>query len=154
MYIARTITVDLGHELRDFIESLIESGDYRTQSEVIRESLRLLREKQAESRLQTLRNLLAEGLSSGEPVVWEKDSIPKIKTYAPDATYLMWLDCRELGMGNEALHDFMIRKAKLGLNDGCSFGRSLNGFMRLNAACPRATLEQAMRQLEAAVNSL
>lgn len=43
----------------------------------------------------------------------------------PDATYLMWLDCRELGMGNEALHDFMIRKAKLGLNDGCSFGRSL-----------------------------
>ena len=35
----------------------------------------------------------------------------------------MWLDCRELGMGNEALHDFMIRKAKLGLNDGCSFGQ-------------------------------
>lgn len=77
MYIARTITVDLGHELRDFIEYLIESGDYRTQSEVIRESLRLLREKQAESRLQTLRNLLAEGLSSGEPVVWEKDTFLK-----------------------------------------------------------------------------
>ncbi len=48
---ARTMTVDLGDELREFIESLIESGDYRTQSEVIRESLRLLREKQAESRL-------------------------------------------------------------------------------------------------------
>lgn len=46
---ARTMTVDLGDELREFIESLIESGDYRTQSEVIRESLRLLREKQAES---------------------------------------------------------------------------------------------------------
>lgn len=44
---ARTMTVDLGDELREFIESLIESGDYRTQSEVIRESLRLLREKQA-----------------------------------------------------------------------------------------------------------
>lgn len=41
---ARTMTVDLGDELREFIESLIESGDYRTQSEVIRESLRLLRE--------------------------------------------------------------------------------------------------------------
>lgn len=40
---ARTMTVDLGDELREFIESLIESGDYRTQSEVIRESLRLLR---------------------------------------------------------------------------------------------------------------
>lgn len=80
--------------------------------------------------------------------------IPKIKTYAPDATYLMWLDCRALNLSNEELHDFMIQKARLGLNDGCSFGRSLNGYMRLNAACPRSVLEQAMRQLEAAVNSL
>lgn len=80
--------------------------------------------------------------------------IPKIKTYAPDATYLMWLDCRALNLSNEELHDFMIQKAKLGLNDGCSFGRSLNGYMRLNAACPRSVLEQAMHQLEAAVNSL
>ena len=63
---ARTMTVALGDELWEYIESLIESGDYRTQSEVIRESLRLLREKQAESRLQALRDLLAEGLSSGE----------------------------------------------------------------------------------------
>ena len=83
-----------------------------------------------------------------------KEHIPQIRTYAPDATYLMWLDCRELGMTNEELHDFMIRKAKLGLNDGVSFGRSLTGYMRLNAACPRATLEKAMAQLEAAVNSL
>ena len=74
---ARTMTVDLGDELREFIESLIESGDYRTQSEVIRESLRLLREKQAESRLQALRDLLAEGLSSGEPGSWEKDAFLK-----------------------------------------------------------------------------
>jgi antitoxin ParD1/3/4 len=70
---ARTMTVDLGDELRDFIESLIESGDYRTQSEVVRDSLRLLREKQAESRLQTLRDLLAEGISSGELKAWDKD---------------------------------------------------------------------------------
>ncbi|WII85133.1 type II toxin-antitoxin system ParD family antitoxin (plasmid) [Klebsiella pasteurii] len=74
---ARTMTVNLGDELRNFIESLIESGDYRTQSEVIRDSLRLLREKQAESRLQALRDLLAEGLSSGEPVTWEKDAFLK-----------------------------------------------------------------------------
>ena len=80
--------------------------------------------------------------------------IPKIKTYAPDATYLMWLDCRALGLSNEELHDFMIQKAGLGLNDGCAFGRSLNGFMRLNAACPRSVLAQALRQLEDAVSSL
>lgn len=77
---ARTMTVDLGDELREFIESLIESGDYRTQSEVIRESLRLLREKQAESRLQALHDMLAEGLSSGEAQPWEKDAfLRKVK---------------------------------------------------------------------------
>ena len=80
--------------------------------------------------------------------------IPKIKTYAPDATYLMWLDCRALGLDNQALHDFMIEKAKLGLNDGCSFGRQLQGFMRLNAACPQSVLAQAMDQLRAAVDAL
>ena len=80
--------------------------------------------------------------------------IPQIKTYAPDATYLMWLDCRELGLSNEELRSFMIEKAGLGLNEGCSFGRSLSGYMRLNAACPRCILEKAMKQLENAVNAL
>lgn len=78
--------------------------------------------------------------------------IPRIKTFAPDATYLMWLDCRALGLSDDALRDFMIQKAGLGLSQGRAFG--LGGFMRLNAACPRAILEQAMGQLEAAVNSL
>ena len=57
-----------------------------------------------------------------------------------------------LGMGNEELRDFMIRKAGLGLNEGWSFGRSLSGFMRLNAACPRPVLEKAMEQLKHAVD--
>ena len=81
-------------------------------------------------------------------------NIPQIKPNCPDATYLMWLDCRELGMSNEELRDFFIHKAKLGLNEGYTFGRSLTGFMRLNAACPRATLEKAMAQLKEAVDSL
>ena len=80
--------------------------------------------------------------------------IPKIKTYAPDATYLMWLDCRGLGLSDRELHDFMIQKAGLGLNDGSAYSRGLSGYMRLNAACPRSVLERALRQLEEAVNSL
>lgn len=71
---ARTMTVDLGDELREFIDSLVQSGDYRTQSEVLRDALRLLREKQAESHLHTLRALLAEGINSGTPQGWDKDS--------------------------------------------------------------------------------
>lgn len=75
--ISTGMTVDLGDVLREFIESLIESGDYRTQSEAIHEPLRLLCEKQAESHLQPLRDLLAEALSSGEPVACEKDAFLK-----------------------------------------------------------------------------
>lgn len=71
---ARTMTVDVGDELREFIDSLVKAGDYRTQSEVMRDALRLLREKQAESRLQELRDLLAEGISSGEAKPWSKDA--------------------------------------------------------------------------------
>ena len=80
--------------------------------------------------------------------------IPQIRPTVPDATYLVWLDCRALGLNNRELHDFMIQKARLGLNDGDSFGRSLSGFMRLNAACPRSVLEQAMERLKAAVDGL
>lgn len=81
-------------------------------------------------------------------------NIPKIKPNIPDATYLVWLDCRELEMNNQQLREFMIYKAKIGLNEGCSFGRSLTGFMRLNAACPRGTLEAALKQLKEAVDLL
>ncbi|MCW6088940.1 MalY/PatB family protein [Clostridium sporogenes] len=82
------------------------------------------------------------------------ENITKIRPNVPDATYLVWLDCRELGMSNEELRDFMIHKAGLGLNEGCSFGRSLSGYMRLNAACPRSVLEQALKQLKEAINKL
>ncbi|MCA6926185.1 type II toxin-antitoxin system ParD family antitoxin [Pectobacterium versatile] len=84
---ARTMTIDLGDELRHYVESLVESGDYRTQSEVIREALRMLREKQAESDLQTLRHLLAEGINSGEPQEWNKDEfLQKIRNRTRTAT--------------------------------------------------------------------
>lgn len=83
-----------------------------------------------------------------------KKYIPQIKPNCPDATYLMWLDCRDLGMDDKDLVDFFIHKAKLGLNAGYTFGRSLHGYMRLNVACPRATLEKAMKQLKDAVDGL
>ncbi len=68
---ARTMTIDTGEELRAFIEGLVESGRYKTNSEVVREALRLLQEKQAASKLETLRRLIDEGESSGEPVDWD-----------------------------------------------------------------------------------
>lgn len=79
-------------------------------------------------------------------------NIPSIRPNVPDATYLVWLDCRELGMSNEELRRFMIEEAGIGLNEGYTFGRSLSGYMRLNAACPRSVLEKALGQLKEAVD--
>lgn len=67
---ARTMTVDLGSELRDYVQFLVDSGDYRSNSEVLRESLRLLREKKAASKLEQLRHLIDEGEGSGDPLTW------------------------------------------------------------------------------------
>ena len=70
---ARTMTIDTGEELRDFVESLVATGSYKTNSEVVREGLRLLQEKQAASKLDTLRRLIDEAEDSGEPVDWDVD---------------------------------------------------------------------------------
>ena len=78
------------------------------------------------------------------------DQIPAIIPVVPEATYLMWLDCRGLGMSDGALERFFVEKAKLGLNTGVSFGMGGEGFMRLNIACPRSTLQEAMKRLERA----
>ncbi|MGB2579666.1 bifunctional pyridoxal-dependent enzyme [Elusimicrobium simillimum] len=69
----------------------------------------------------------------------------------PEATYLMWLDCRALKLNDKELEDFFTNKAKIWLNTGVSFGNGGAGFMRMNIACPRATLAKAMANLKQAV---
>ncbi len=80
--------------------------------------------------------------------------IPQIKMTLPQATYLMWLDCRELGMDSKELNEFFVKKVKVGLNNGKDFCRSLDGYMRMNAAHPRAQLKQALEQIKEAVEAL
>ncbi len=79
--------------------------------------------------------------------------IPQIKMTLPQATYLMWLDCRELGMDSKELNEFFVKKAKVGLNNGKDFCRSLDGYMRMNAAHPRYQLKQALEQIKEAVEA-
>ncbi len=83
-----------------------------------------------------------------------KKQIPKIKVIKPEGTYLVWIDCRELGMNQDELTDFMNHKAKVGLDHGFAFGPSGIGFERINIACSRATLEEALKRIEKAVNEL
>ncbi|HFD14035.1 MAG TPA: putative C-S lyase, partial [Epsilonproteobacteria bacterium] len=70
-----------------------------------------------------------------------------IDTVATEATFLMWLDCRAMGFSHEDLTHFFYYKAKLGLNDGTSFGKAGEGFMRLNVGTSREVLEVAMDRL-------
>ncbi len=79
--------------------------------------------------------------------------LPVIKVVNPGATYLTWLDCRELGMSSEALRSFMIHEAGLGLNDGPQFGKEGEGFQRINIACPRRILYEALVKMHSAVNN-
>lgn len=67
-----------------------------------------------------------------------------IRVTPPQAGYLMWLDCRELGMNDAALQSFFIERCHLGLNPGTDFGMEGSGFMRLNIASPRARIMQAL----------
>lgn len=80
-------------------------------------------------------------------------NIPEIKPMIPEATYLIWLNCKDLGMETDELFDFFVKKAGLGLNKGTVFGPGGEYHLRLNAACPRSILEKAMNQLQSAMNS-
>lgn len=81
------------------------------------------------------------------------DNIPGIEVEIPECTYLLWVDCRGLNMKGDELFDFMIKDAKLALNDGRIFGVGGEGFMRINAGCSRSVLEKALNQLREAVLS-
>lgn len=78
----------------------------------------------------------------------EIKKIPQIKAIAPEASFLLWLDCRALNINSEDLNHLFINKLKLGLNNGAQFGNNGDGFMRLNYAVPRSILVEAMDRLK------
>lgn len=80
--------------------------------------------------------------------------IPAIRPLRPQASFLIWLDCRALELPQEELVRLFVEQARLALNDGAMFGPGGEGFMRLNVALPRAVLKQALERLETAVGRL
>lgn len=81
-----------------------------------------------------------------------REHIPAIRMIRPQASYLIFLDCRELGLDQKELVNLFVDGAHLALNDGTMFGKEGEGFMRLNVACPRSVLEKALKQLKEACN--
>lgn len=80
--------------------------------------------------------------------------LPKIKVVRPESTFLVWLDCREMGMNDNDLNTFFLHKAKVGFNPGIMFGSGGEGYMRMNIGCPKATLVQGLSQIKEAFDSL
>lgn len=83
-----------------------------------------------------------------------REHIPGIVPMRPDASFLVWLDCRGLGLDHDALISLFVDKAGLALNDGAMFGPGGEGFMRMNVGTRKAVLEEAMERLAAAVASI
>jgi cystathionine beta-lyase len=80
--------------------------------------------------------------------------IPEIIPVQPEATYMIWLDCRKLGMLRKDLQNFFVTKAEVGMNEGSTFGPGGEGFMRMNLGATHQTVMRAMEQIEKAIASI
>lgn len=81
-------------------------------------------------------------------VEYIEKNIPKIKTYKPESTYLLWLDCRELGLEGQKLIDFFIEECGIYFNSGEVFGKEYAGYVRMNVATRRDLLDQALQSMK------
>ena len=102
--------------------------------------------------LEACKEYLKENLDYMRAFLLEK--IPQIRLVEPEGTYLVWLDCRGLGLSDEELEDLITNKARLWLSAGSKFDPECGQYERVNIACPKSILEQAMNQLEIAVKGV
>lgn len=79
--------------------------------------------------------------------------MPGIKPLRPEASFLVWLDCRDLGLGQPELVELFVDGARVALNDGAMFGPGGEGHMRLNVGTPRAVLKKALDRIRAAIET-
>ena len=82
-----------------------------------------------------------------------RDQLPGVEMWRPEGTYLAWLDCRGLDL-DVSPHQFFLEEAKVGLNDGKTFGTEGEGFVRLNFGCPKALLVEGLEKMREAINKL
>ncbi|MGD7053227.1 MalY/PatB family protein [Sutcliffiella horikoshii] len=85
-------------------------------------------------------------------VKYIQKEIPSVEASKPEGTYLLWIDCRKLGLGEEELKRRLLHKGKLALESGSKFGKEGNGFVRMNVACTKATLKEGLLRLKTALS--
>ncbi len=80
-----------------------------------------------------------------------REHMPQVRPWRPQASFLIWLDCRKLGLSQKELVDLFVNKARLALNDGSMFGEEGSGFMRLNIGAPQSSIATALERLRSAL---
>jgi cystathionine beta-lyase len=100
---------------------------------------------------EAMHKYVSENIAYTKQFIEEK--LPDITIVETEGTYLMWLDFRKLGLSESELEDLIVKKAKLWLDSGRIFGTAGKGFQRINVACPRKTLTEALTRLELAVKN-
>lgn len=80
--------------------------------------------------------------------------IPEIKVIKPQGTFIIWLDCSNLNMNEKEIKEFFIRKCRLGLDEGSIFGQEGKYFMRMNIACSKKVIEEALNRIKKEVDKL
>ena len=105
--------------------------------------------KYGEKWLEQLKSYLAENIAFAKQYITV--NMPDIGFLQPEGTYLIWLDCRKLGLSDSELENAIVSKAKLWLDDGYIFGKGGSGFERINIACPRSVLKRALERLKNAL---
>ena len=101
---------------------------------------------------EAMHKYVSENIAYTKQFIEEK--LQGIRFVENEGTYLVWLDFRELKLSENELENLIIKKAKLWLDSGRIFGKSGSAFQRINVACPRRTLEEALTRLEHAIKGL
>ena len=101
--------------------------------------------------LDQLRDYLAGNLEYLDQFI--REHLPALRLVRPEGTYLALIDCRGLGMPQKELDEFFLKEARVYFDSGVWFGKEAAGHVRMNFACPRATLAEALRRIERAVAS-
>lgn len=136
-------------ELRQKIKKQIDAAGY-SQLNVLGLVAAKAAYEHGEEWYQAMHRYVSENIAYTKQFVEEK--LPGIKLVENEGTYLLWLDFKGRNLSERELEDLIVKQAKLWLDSGRIFGTAGKGFQRINVACPRETLKEALTRLEAALN--
>ncbi|HBC7432378.1 MalY/PatB family protein [Enterobacter bugandensis] len=139
-------------ESRNGYLSALKGRDGLSSPSVLALTAHIAAYQQGEPWLNALRRYLEENLLY---IAQELNSaFPKLNWQPPEATYLAWIDLRPLNIDDRALQKVLIEQQKVAIMPGYTYGNEGNGFVRLNAGCPRSKLEQGVQRLITGINTL